>query len=103
MNAVAVFGIVAAALFVIWAALVWLFGGEKYKKWYYRYLHADKYDTRKFKLVHVLFLLFAAACFLLIGFGNPEYSWIVLLVFIASSFLQYLLLYTVCKKKQKTE
>ena len=45
MNAVAVFGIVAAALFVVWAALVWIFGGEKYKKWYYRYLHADKYDT----------------------------------------------------------
>ena len=90
---------VAASLFVMWAILVWIFAGEKYKKWYYQFRHADKYDTRKFKLIHILFLLFAAACFLLIGFVDPEVGGIVLLVFVLSSLLQYVLLYTVCKTR----
>lgn len=103
MSSVKVFCLAFAALFVVWAVLVWAFGGEKYKKWYYQFQHADKYDTRKFKLVHVLFLFLAAVCFLLIGFWDPDYSHFVLLAFILLAILQYVLIYTVCKKKPESE
>lgn len=103
MNSVKVFSIVCATLFVVWAVLVMLFGGEKYMRWYYQSRQVGKYDRKKFKIVHTLFLLFAAVCMLLIGFWNSGYRHIVVLVFVLSSFLQYVLIYTVCKKKPGSE
>ena len=99
MNSFRVFSIVFAALFVVWAVLVWLFGGEKYMKWFFQYRHVNQYDIRKFKIVHVLSILFAAVCMLLIGFCKSEYRFAVLMVFILSSILQQILLHMVCKKK----
>ena len=103
MNPHEVFCISFAALFVVWAVLVLVLGGEKYMRWYYQYRQVDKYDRKKFKIVHTLFLLFAAVCMLLIGFWNSGYRHIVVLVFVLSSFLQYVLIYTVCKKKPGSE
>ena len=99
MESFRVFSLVFAAFFVIWAVLVLVFGGEKYMRWYYRYGHADKYDMKKFKIVHTLFLLIAAVCIFLVGFWETEYRHFVVLAFILSAFLQYILIYTVCKKK----
>lgn len=99
MSSVQVSSLVGSALFVLWAVLVLVFGGEKYMRWYYRYGHADKYDMKKFKFVHTLFLLIAAVCFFLVGFWDAGYRHFVVLAFILSAFLQYILIYTVCKKK----
>lgn len=99
MSSISVFSIVSAALFVVWAVLVWVFGGEKYMKWFFQFRHVNLYDIRKFKIVHILFLLLAAGCLLLIGFCKSEYRFAVLMVFILSSILQHILIHTLCKKK----
>ena len=99
MSSIGIFSIVSAALFVVWAVLVWFFGGEKYMKWFFQFRHVNQYDKRKFKIVHVLFILLAAVCLLLVGFCKSEYRFAVLMVFLLSSILQHILLYTLCKKK----
>lgn len=100
MGSLNITWIIGTAIFVIWAILVWIFAGEKYMKWYYRDLSiAKRYDRRKFKIVHVCFLFFAAGCFLWMGLSDIDHGWIPLCIFIASSFIQHTVIHTACKKK----
>ena len=96
--------IICSAIFVLWAVLVWIFAGEKYMKWYYRDLAIVKrYDRRKFKIVHVFFLLLAAVCVLWVGISDLKHMWIPLCIFFATSFIHHLVIYTACKKKPDSE
>ena len=93
------FFMVLASIFVVWAILVWIFGGEKYKKWFYQFKHPDRYDSRKFKMVHVCFLFLAAICFFLMGLLDRNQRDILFIVFLGLTSIHFYLTYSVCMKK----
>ena len=53
---------ILGGLFLVWALLVLLFGGDKYMKWYLRNVDESKYDQKKVKVFHVSLLTFIGIC-----------------------------------------
>lgn len=93
------FILIIGCICLVASILVWLFGGEKYMKWYYQIGEIGdyrKYDKRKFKIVHSSALALVGLCAIWMSF-NEDTS-IPLWIMIAIVFANYTLIYTVCKK-----
>lgn len=90
------FILIIGCICLVASILVWLFGGEKYMKWYYQIGDYRKYDRRKFKIVNSSALALVGLCAIWMSYN--EETWIPLWIMIAIVFANYTLIYTVCKK-----
>jgi hypothetical protein len=73
MDTLNITAIVFAGIAFLWAIYVTFWGGERYMKWYLRYTQERNYDLKRFKFIHVPFLIIGAVCFLLIGLKVKTY------------------------------
>ena len=90
MNTVHIIAIVFAILAFLWTFYVAFWAGERYMKWYMRYLQGGNYDLNRFKRIHVPFLFIVAVCLLLIGLNVKTY--IPLLILSISMIIQIYLI-----------
>ena len=81
------------------ALLVGLFAGEKYLKWYCQTQDPRKYDLRKFKIVHISTLVIFGLCVIWEAFRERKGVLLIIGILFAVLIAQYVLFYTVCKKK----
>ena len=74
--------LILGGLFLVWALLALLFGGDKYMKWYLRNIDESKYDQKKVKVFHVSLLTFIGICGILAGLmeSNTRIPFIILSV-----------------------
>ena len=98
MEKMDLFILIIGCICLLASLLVWLFGGEKYMKWYYRYVGDHrKYDKRKFKIVNTTVLALVGLCAIWMSLDGEKTTplWIMTAVVIVN----WTLIYTVCKKK----
>ena len=69
-------------LFLVWALLVLLFGGDKYIKWFHRNVEESKIDKKIAKVFHVSLLTYIGISGILAGFmeSNTRIPFIILSV-----------------------
>jgi len=96
---------IAGIALLIIGVLVWIFAGEKYMKWQLSgpFFDYRKYDSKRFKILHVTEILFFSILALVMGiFGDVDTdakcSGTFLLILLSILILHYVLLLTVCRK-----
>lgn len=98
MNAVRITAIFFAIIAFLQAIYVAFWGGERYMKWYLRYLQEGNYDLDRFKRIHIPFLFIAVVCFLLFGLNVKAY--ISVFILFTALILQYYLFAKFGKKPE---
>ena len=71
---------ILGGLFLVWALLVFLFGGDKYIRWFHRNVEESEIDKKKAKVFHVSLLTYIGISGILAGFmeSNTRIPFIIL-------------------------